>query len=118
MSRGPKSRRAYRASIPVAEIREKVQMAENGPERLYDFTIVSTVPVAFICVKYARRILVSLAEIAAEFSEDIQKLRLITHDTAISRELWLCSKHGTLRFFRIIADGLVELGRDGKVLAG
>jgi hypothetical protein len=93
-------------------------MADDGPERMYDFTIVSTVPVAFIRVKFARRIFASLAEIVAEFSEDIRKLRLISHDMAISRELWLCSKHGTLRFFRIIADGLVELGRDGKVLVG
>jgi len=102
--------------MPVAEVRGKVQMVENGPERLYDFTIVCAVPVAFVCVKYAGRILVQPAEIAAEFQEEIQKLRSITHDTAISRELWLCSKHNTLRFFRIIADGLVELGRDGKPL--
>jgi hypothetical protein len=116
MSRGHKPRRAYRAAMPVAEGRGKVQMAENGPERLYDFRIVSAVPVASICVKYAGRILATLAEIAAEFCEEIRKLRAITHDSAISRELWLCSKHGTLRFFRIIADGIVELGRDGHPL--
>jgi len=118
MSRGPKPRRAYRAAIPVARCRGKIQMAENGPERLYDFTIVSAIPVAFVCVKYAPRILLSLTEIAAEFHEAILELMAVTRDTAISRELWICSKHGTLRFFRIMENGLVELGRDGHPLAG
>ncbi len=81
---------------------------------MYDFTIVSAVPVAFIRVKYAARILAPLAEIAAEFREAIPERNAVTHDTAISRELRLCSKHGTLRFFRIIADGFAGLGRDGQ----
>jgi hypothetical protein len=38
--------------------------------------------------------------------------------TAISRELWLRSRHGTWRFFRVTADGLVEIGRDGNVCPG
>lgn len=118
LSRGPKPRRALKAAIPIAELRGRVQMAKSGPESLYDFTIVSAVPVAFIRIKYAARILAPLAEIAAEFREAILELGAVTHDNAISRELWLCSKHGTLRFFRIIAEGLVELGRDGKLLAG
>jgi hypothetical protein len=118
MSRGPKPIRALRFAMPAAWQRGRVQMAEYGPEILYDFTIVSGVPVAFIRVKFAARILLSLAEVAADFKEAIEGLKTITHDAAISRELWLCSKHGTLRFFRIIADGIVELGRDGKSLAG
>jgi hypothetical protein len=36
------------------------------------------------------------------------------HDATISRELWLRSKHGTWWFFRVMAEGLVELGRDGR----
>jgi hypothetical protein len=93
-------------------------MPERSPESLYDFMILCTIPVAFVRVKFAPRIRLSLAEIAADFREAILQLGAVTHDTAISRELWLCSKHGTLRFFRIIADSLVELGRDGRPLAG
>jgi len=118
MSRGPKPRRALKAAIPVAEQRGKVQMPERSPESLYDFMIICTIPVAFVRVKFAPRILLSLAEIAMEFREAIILLRAVTHDTPVSRELWLCSKHGTLRYFRIIADSLVELGRDGRPLAG
>jgi hypothetical protein len=89
-------------------------MAGNSPENLYDFAIVSTMQVAFIRVKYAARILSSPPEIAAEFREVILALQAIPYDTAISRELWLCSKHGTLRFFRILAEQLIELGLDGQ----
>ena len=74
--------------------------------------------VAFIRVKYAVRILASPAEIAAEFREAVLALQAIPSDTAILRELWLCSKHGTLRFFRILADQLIELGLDGQPRAG
>jgi hypothetical protein len=118
MSRGPKPRRALNAAIPVAELRGKVQIAGSCPESQYDFTIVSAIPVAFIRVKFAARILIPLEEIASEYRVAILELMAVTRDTAISRELWLCSKHRTLRFFRILSEGLVELGRDGKVLVG
>ena len=114
MSRGPKPYRALKAAISIAKHRGLIQMAGNGPENFYDFAIVSTAQVAFIRVKYAARILASLAEITAEFREVILALNAIPSDTAISRELWLCSKHGTLRFFRILADHLIELGLDGQ----
>ena len=116
MSRGPKPRRALSAAIPVAEQRGKIQMSGNGPESLYDFVIVSAVPVVFVRVKYTGRILAPLMEIMAEYREEILRLQSISQDTAISRELWLCSKHGTLRFFRITPSGLVGLGRDGQLL--
>ena len=118
MSRGPKPFRALKAAIPIAKHRGMIQMAGNGPENLYDFAIVSTVQVAFIRVKYAARILASPAEIAAEFREVILELQAIPYDTAISLETWRCSKHGTLRFFRILADQLIELGLDGQPRAG
>ncbi|MFA4848451.1 MAG: hypothetical protein WC626_01865, partial [Methanoregula sp.] len=39
-------------------------------------------------------------------------------DDAISRELWLRSRHGTWRFFRLTSEYLVELGQDGHPLLG
>jgi hypothetical protein len=93
-------------------------MAGPGPESLYDLTIISAVPVVFVRVKFAARILASLQEIIAEFRDAILRLRSIPQDAAISRELWLRSKHGTWRLFRVAADGLTELDRDGRPLAG
>ena len=92
-------------------------MAEHGPESRYDFTITGTLPVAFIVVRFAPRVLAAQREIEAEFRTAIHPLRLIASDGSVSRELWFRSKHGTWRFFRIIGDGIVEIGRDGKQIA-
>eukprot|EP00825_Cyclidium_porcatum_P033766 TRINITY_DN35710_c0_g1_i1.p3 TRINITY_DN35710_c0_g1~~TRINITY_DN35710_c0_g1_i1.p3 ORF type:complete len:116 (+),score=0.41 TRINITY_DN35710_c0_g1_i1:48-350(+) len=72
---------------------------------------------AFVRVRFTPRILASLADIAYEFCEDIKKLRAIMRDVALTRELWLRSKHGTWRFFCVTADGIVEIDRHGQVLA-
>jgi len=116
MSRGPRSYRALDDGCRIAELRGTVQLAEYGPESRYDFTITETLPVAFVRVRYAERILATLNEIAAVFRDDILRLRPIANVASISRELWLRSKHGTWRFFLIENSGLVELGRDGRPL--
>jgi hypothetical protein len=116
MSRGPQPRRALAEAIPIAQTRGNVQIVRQGPENLYDFVIVSAVPVAFVRVKRAERILAPLPEIAQEFHEAILRLCLVASSITISRELWLRSKHGTWRFFRVTGDGIIELGRDGEPL--
>lgn len=118
LSRGPLPKRALAAAIPLAEKRGKVQIVRQGPEVLYDFEIVSAIPIAFVRVKRAERILATLLEIAREFHDAIVRLRLVASSAAISRELWLCSKHGTWRFFRVVGDGIIELGRDGEPMRG
>jgi len=118
MSRGPPSRRALAEAIPIAHQRGTIQMAGRGPENLYDFTIVSGIPVAFVRVSYCARIHAAAALLAMDFQDKLIRLRQIMRHEAISRELWLRSRHGTWRFFRLTADGLIELGRDGQPLAG
>ena len=116
MSPAPRPRRAVPDAISLARLRGKIQANGRNREMLYHFTIIAAGIVAFVRVRFAPRILLSPAELAAEFREDISRLRAIVQATAISRELWLRSRHGTFRFFRVIADGLVEIGRDGQVL--
>ncbi|MFA4823896.1 MAG: hypothetical protein WC593_01925 [Methanoregula sp.] len=118
MSRGPPSRRALADAIPIARQRGAIQVAGRGPEKLYDFTIVSVLPVVFVRVSYCAHIHAPAAELAGEFKDCLDRLCLITKHESISRELWLRSRHGTWRFFRLIAECLVELGRDGQPLAG
>jgi len=118
LSRGPLPKRALAAAIPLAEKRGKVHIVRQGPENLYDFEIVSVVPIAFVRVKRAERILATLQEIAQDFHDAIVRLRLVASSAAISRELWLRSKHGTWRFFRVMSDGIIELGQDGEPLRG
>ena len=93
-------------------------MAGRGPENLYDFTIVSAIPVAFVRVSSCTRIHVPGAEIAMDFQDELLQLRMVTRHDAISREFWLRSRHGTWRFFRLTGECLIELGQDGQPLTG
>ena len=94
-----------------------IQAAGRGPENLYDFTIVSAIPVAFVRVSYCSRIHAPVAEIVTEYQDELLQLCMVTRHDAISRELWLRSRHGTWRFFRFTTESLVELGQDGQPLS-
>ena len=117
MSRGRRPYLTIRDAIPIARLRGMVQMAESGPESLYDFTIAGTKPVAFVRVKFSEHILAMLEDVAWDCHDEIGRLRLITQDSAISCELWLRSRYGTWRFFRVTIDAILELGRDGRPIA-
>jgi len=116
VSRGPRANQTLADAIAIAKIRGTIQMAERGPEMLYDFTITGTQPSAFVSVKYTEHILMLLAEITRECDEKIRRLRSVAQDTAVSCELWLRSRYGTWRFFRVTAEKIVEIGRDGVPL--
>jgi hypothetical protein len=109
-------RRALPDALPFAHRRGKVQLAESGPENIFNFTIVSPVLVAFVRVRFISRILAGPADIVAEFRDAIQRLRAIVQAGVISRELWLRSKHGTWRFFRVTDAGIVEIDKEGEDL--
>lgn len=117
MSRGPRPHRALAAAMPIAQLRGVFQMSGLGPERIYDISIISKIPVTFARVMFAPQILVAIEQIAGDFKDEIDKLRIIARDAAISAELWLRSKHGTWRFFLVTGTGLIEIDRDGKPLA-
>jgi hypothetical protein len=114
----PRPRRALPDALPIAHRRGTVQLAESGPDNLFNFTIVSPGLTTFVRVRFMPRILAAVEEILAEFRDAIQRLRAIAASLQVSRELWLRSKHGTWRFFRVTADGLLELDEHGQVLAG
>ena len=116
MTRGPPPRRALGDAVFIARQRGNVQVSERGPENRYDLAITGTSPVAFVRIQYIPRILSSPEDIAAEFRSAVRILRSVTQEVVISCELWLRSKHGTWRFFRVTPDGIIELGRDGKPL--
>lgn len=116
MSRGPRPHRALTEAIPIAKARGLIQMAQSGPERIFDIAIVSKIPVTFSRVMFAPEILLSIQQLGTDFKEEISQLRIIARDAAITAELWLRSKHGTWRFFLVMPDSLVEIDREGKRL--
>ncbi len=110
----PRPRRTLKDALAYAHRRGMVQKAESGPDNLYHFTIVSEGMVSFVRVRYMPRILATIAEIATYFSDAIGRLRRIVQAGAVSRELWIRSRHGTFRFFRLTAAGLVEIDEHGN----
>jgi hypothetical protein len=55
-------------------------------------------------------------EIAAQNIESLDLLRSAALSPGITREFWLWSPYGTMRFFRVEDDGLIELDRHGEPL--
>jgi len=89
-------------------------MAIGGPERIYDITIISKIPVTFASVMFAPKILATLPELVEYYKKDLARLRLIARDAAVTAELRIRSRHGTWRFFLVTPDSLVEIDREGK----
>jgi hypothetical protein len=87
--------RALTEAIPIAKARGIVQLALSGPERVFDITIVSKIPVTFTRVMFAPAILATIQQLADDFKEEIAQLRIIARDTAITAGIWLRSKYGT-----------------------
>ncbi len=116
MTRGPRPHQALKDAVPIAKARGFIQLTMSGPERIYDISIISKIPIAFARIMFAPKILATIQELAEYYEKEIAKLRLIAHDAAITAELWIRSRHGTWRFFLVTPSALVEIDREGKRL--
>jgi len=114
MTRGPRPWKALEDAVPIAKARGIIQLTMSGPERIYDISIISKIPVTFSRVMFAPKILATVQELADYYRKEIAQLRLIARDAAVTAELWIRSKHGTWRFFLVTPDFLVEIDREGK----
>ena len=114
MTRGPRPPKALDEAVPIAKARGIIQLTMSGPERIYDISIISKIPVTFSRVMFAPKILATVHELADYYRKEIAQLRLIARDAAVTAELWIRSKHGTWRFFLVTPDFLVEIDREGK----
>lgn len=104
-------------ALAIAQLRGIVQRTMNGPERLYEFAIVGTIPLAFVRLRFANRLLIDLAMIARLYREEIRRLRMVSRDQGNSLELWLRSRYGTWRFFRVDTGSISEIDRTGTILS-
>lgn len=114
--RGPRAHRAIKDAIPIAKARGLIQMAIGGPERIYDISIVSKIPIVFASIMFAPMILASIPELVEYYRKDLARLRVIARDAAVAIELWIRSRHGTWRFFQVTPSTVVEIDREGKRL--
>lgn len=114
MTRGPRPHRALADAIPIAKARGLIKVAMGGPERIYDISIVSKIPITFASVAFAPKILASVPELVEYYKKDLARLRVIARDASVIIELWIRSRHGTWRFFQVTPNTLVEIDREGK----
>jgi hypothetical protein len=115
--RSGRAHRALKDAIPIAKARGLIQLAMGGPERIYDLSIVSKIPIVFATIMFAPKILAPVPELAEYYTSDLARLRAIARNTAVVTELWIRSRHSTWRFFQVTPSSLVEVDREGKRLA-
>jgi hypothetical protein len=84
-----------------------------GLESVCDFFIRTAACVVFVKTRRTDKIIATIKEIEHAYQDLIAELRLFPASAQILLELWIYSKHGTYRFFRIGETGLAEVGRDG-----
>jgi hypothetical protein len=115
MKRGPEPVKGFDAAIPAALRRGRVIRFRSSPEYVGSFLFYGNGLLVLVCLRLAVRLSrATLAEISADYAGAIAGLCMIPCGGPVSRELWLYTRHGMLRFFRVGGNGgLEEIDRDG-----
>jgi hypothetical protein len=103
-------------AVPVALRRGHVMVFIPSLLNLGEFLITGNGWFVLVRVRLARKLFAGIADIEAEFSDAITGLRLVPRSGPVSCELWLYSRYGTLRHFRVGDAGLVEIDCYGTPL--
>jgi len=113
MRRGPPPTKGFDIAIPIAMGRGSVMLFQQLPEHVCDFTITGNGIFALVRIMATTRLHEAVAEISWEYSCAITWLSTLPFGGPISRELWLYSRYGTIRFFRVLETGLIEIDCHG-----
>lgn len=116
MRRGPKISQGFELAIPFALRRGHVMVFMTTLLNLAEFLITGNGLFVLVRVRLARRIRAGIADIESEFADAIDGLRLVPRSGPVSCELWLYSKHGILRHFRVLDTRLIEIDCYGTPL--
>jgi hypothetical protein len=116
MTRGPNITRGLAFALPLALRRGHVMAFIPSFRNLADFIMVANGLFVLVRVRLARKLTAALAAIEAEFAETITGLRLIPRAGPVLCELWLYSRYGALRHFRVGDAGLAEIDCYGTPL--
>lgn len=108
MKRGPSMPRGIAFALPVALRRGHVMIFIPSLVNIGEFLIAGNGFFVLVGIRFARRIRAALNEIEAEFAGAITDLRLAPRTGPVSCELWLYSRYGTLRHFRVNDTALAE----------
>jgi hypothetical protein len=113
MKRGPPPFKGFDIAIPIAMRRGRVMLFQQLPDYVCDFTIAGNGILAQVRLMTMTRVHASLAEISREYSDAVTGLCTLAFGGPVSRELWLYSRYGSLRFFRVTEVGLIEIDANG-----
>jgi hypothetical protein len=113
MTRGRRPTTGLDDAFQTALMRGTVMKFFPESEIVCNFLIQNPASVIFVCIRYASRLHGTLQEIETEFRELIVRLRSIPGSGPVIRELWLYSRYGTWRYFRIRDTGIEEISREG-----
>jgi hypothetical protein len=102
-------------AIPYAGKRGQVMRFLPCPWYVGDFMISGPGSLTIVCLRLARRFRARVAEIQEEYSKPVDGLRTIPSGGFVSLELWLYSRNGALRFFRVSKAGLEEIDYHGDI---
>lgn len=114
MKRGRPATKGIDDAVTIAQRRGCVMRVTYSPESVCDFFIRTALYVIFVRAVRFEKIILPVEEIERECREMIAELRLFPKSEQIRLELWIYSKHGTYRFFRITDAGLEEIPQEGK----
>jgi hypothetical protein len=113
MTKGRPATTGIGDAVVIARKRGCTTRVVYGLESVCDLFIRTAAHVAFIKTRRTEKITATIREIEYAYQNLIGELRLFPESAQILLELWLYSKHGTYRFFRIGEAGLAEVDRDG-----
>lgn len=116
MKRGSKYSQGLALAIPFALRRGHVMVFLAALLNLAEILITGNGLFVLVRVRFARKIKVSVADIEAEFEDAIAGLRLVPRTGPVSCELWVYSRYGMLRYFRVEDTRLVEIDYCGTPL--
>ncbi len=116
MTRGRPPKRGLADATTVATGRGAVMCFMRSSDNLWDFMIKGNDKLIFVSVRKAIRLSETLEKMEREFQETIVWLRSFPVSPNIIRELWMYSRRGIWRFFRIDQAGIVEICQDGTQL--
>jgi len=114
MTRGRPVSKALDDALLIARARGNVMRFCPETESTCDLMIRDTVHLVFVRIKRVCRIRCTKEEIGAELQEWLILLRSLPVSESILCELWVYTKQGSWRYFRVGSTDLVEIGRDGN----
>lgn len=114
MNRGRPATRGINDAVAIAQRRGCVMRVTYAHDSVCDFFIRAVMLVIFVRVVRIEKIVAPINEIEFVCRRMIAELRLFPPSQQIRLELWVYSKHGTYRFFRLTDAGLEEIRQNGE----